>query len=569
MILILLNKRSYAIKKGYKDNKQRAVINSLTDQFDYDFEIKYFKDLKENNKYNIIIPMGAKVANRVLGTSNEKITKLRLNYYKSKKYDAHILPTFAPGYVFTKTDSLIDIQQDFERIELIGKDFPLEPEYYVFEDAKYCASCINTINNNKKYKLLTCDIEASGLDWKNDWITELGITHKENKSLIIPHKLLENKLVQQALKKLFSNQNKKFLWQNGKFDSKFLIYNYKYPVRQDEDTILQHYALDERQGTHNFTRLSQLYLNAKDYEAEFKALIPKGGSYADAPDDARREYLAKDTAYLWLLHKIFNSKMDKNDKYLYDTILKPTSNLLTKVEMNGIKIDQKHLKKLDIKMSAEIKELLSEIRKVTDNIGWTPEGYKERSGAKSIPEKFNPNSNQQSFDIIFNLLKLPKHNDRKSADATARDYWLNKVCEKGTNAYKLISKLSEFKKVKKLHSTYVKGLKKHIKAEGRVYTDFLLFGTVTGRLSSKSPNVQNVARRKDIKNLFTVDKGNVMVEVDFSQAELRVIAYLSDDENMKEVYQKGSDLHDEVAIDIFGEDFTSEQRTFCKSINFG
>jgi DNA polymerase-1 len=567
MILFLLNEKSYAVKKGNKD-KNLQVLEVLIEEFQIEnYAVKYFEDDDISEiEAKVIVTMGAEITEKILGREI-KIKKARLNYYHSEEYDAYILPTFAPGFIFQETDSFIDMQQDFERLKTIDEKFPLEPEMHVFEDPDYCAKCLRTLN--RKYPLLACDIETSGLDWQNNWITELGISHEENKSLIIPHELLETEKVQRELQILFSNQKTEFLWQNGKFDSKFLKYIYGLPVRQDRDTILQHYTLDERQGTHDFTRLSQLYLNAENYEEEFKKSIPKGGSYADAPDDKRRKYLAKDTAYLLLLNKLFDRKMSETDKYLYETVLLPASNFLTDIEMNGIKLDEQHLEKLDKRMKKQIKEMKADLRDYVRSIGWEPDGYIERSGSKTKPEKFNPNSYPQVFDVVFDLLELPKHNNRRSADVDARKYWLNKVCAEGSPQYKFVKKLSDFKGVKKLHSTNVAGFKKHIKEDGRVYTDFRLYGTVTGRLSSKSPNIQNIPRNKDIKNLFTAEEGNLLMEIDYSQAELRTIAYLSGDENMKAIYQKGSDLHDEVAKEFFGPDFTSEQRTFVKGINFG
>lgn len=487
MILFLLNNKSYAVEKGF-DDKNINVLKVLIDEYNIqDYKIKYFENDKINfDEADIIMPMGAKVTKKVL-LKDIGINKARLNYYYSDLFGAYILPTFAPGFIFKSTDSFIDIQKDFERIELVGTDVNYDPEYYTFLDPEYCAKCINNLNNN--YNRLVMDVETSGLEWQEDFITELGITHEGDKSLIIPHELLENKKVQTALDKLFKNEQIDFVWQNGKFDSKFLIYNYGFEVRQDEDTMLQHYTTDERRGTHDLTQLSQLFLNAEDYSAKFKAMIPKGGSYADAPAGPRREYLAKDTSYTDKLNKFFDTKMTEDNKYLYENVLIPISNMLTDVEMNGIKINQQHLKKLDKQMSEEIDELRNKLQYLAKQAGWTPKNYIERTDRNSKPDDFNPNSYPQTFDIMFNIFNVKKHEDRKSADADARKYWLNKVLEEGTLPYKFVETLSEFKKVKKIHSTNVDGFKKHIKPDGRVYTDFLLHGTVTGRLSSKNPNI--------------------------------------------------------------------------------
>lgn len=558
--------------------------------------IDELNDLVKTSNFKVIISLGAFASQYLLG-SDEPLKELRKRYYWSEEFGTWILPTYSPGAVFKKSSRFRRLKNDLEKINRLPKNYKefkdiISTEKYVYTDADYCTKNINWLNKNATK--LSMDIETTGFNWKKDDITELGITPSTGKSLIIPLEILRKANVRKALNKLFNNKDIVFLWQNGKFDCKFLWFQFGFNTRQDEDTMLQHYTIDEKRGTHSLTQLSQRYLNAYDYESDFKKLIPKGGNYGDAPDEARRKYLAHDTDYPFKINKVLYDIMDEDDLNVYKKVLIPASNMLMQVEMNGFGVDIEYLDKLDNELGQEVEDLRGKLQTIANDVGWSVPKYRKVTGRKSPKEEcpFNPNSYPQTFYIIFNLLGLPKHQNRTSADEDARMFWLKKILNKPgdgefetTEEYENSDKfkkwindkysnafiyyLQKFKKVKKHHSTYVVGFKKGVWDDGKMHSTFLLHGTETGRLSSRNPNLQNIPREKLYKDMFVPSEGNVLMEVDFSQAELRVLAYLSQDEFLKNVYIDDKDLHDEVAIELFGENFTKEQRVKSKTINFG
>src|SRR5699024_1881012 len=136
----------------------------------------------------------------------------------------------------------------------------------------------------------------------------------------------------------------------------------------------------------------------------------------------------------------------------------------------------------------------------------------------------------------------------------------------GTEFTELVLRL---RKNNKYRRTYVNGLRDAIEKDGRIHTTYNLHGTVTGRLSSSNPNLQNIPRDATIKNIFRATPGYVLTQADYSQAELRVLAVLSGDPWLQDVYKQGDDLHDRVAEQYWGKDFTSEDRVKAKAVNFG
>lgn len=542
-------------------------------------------------KPKVIVTLGNIPTQTILDTQ-KGITELQGRYYWSDKFNCWVVPTYNPAAIFHHEEWFFDLVEDIGKIKMLldgPDDLSLDTIYYVYDDPQEAIKALHVLE--KKYELFACDIETSGFNWKSDRITELGISYEIGKALIFPEKILLNHEFSIELKKFFANTTKRFIWHNGKFDCKFLAYQYGFEMRQDEDTMLQHYSIREHKGTHDLTQLSMKFLNAPNYEAEFKKTIPKGGSYADAPADKRREYLAYDADYTLRLHNIFNKIQDEHETFAYKNVMIPASNMLMDVEMHGFMVDIEYLNQMDKKYKKRIKELEQELQQIAKEVGWDAAEYKKATGRNSPADdaEYNPNSHYQTYYIVFKLLKIPKHKGRTSADEEARKYWL-KILQrpkqqetesdedyekrlepwlKKRYSNRFVHLYDKFKKDKKLHSTYIVGLKESVWENGRVHSTYLIHGTETGRLSSREPNLQNQPRNKEFKDIFIAPKGYKLMEADYSQAELRVLAVLSDDDFLKQVYMDGKDLHDEVSKEMFGPNFTDEQRVRAKAINFG
>lgn len=231
---------------------------------------------------------------------------------------------------------------------------------------------------------------------------------------------------------------------------------------------------------------------------------------------------------------------------VYHDVEKPLSPILAKCEYYGIKVDVKVLNDIAEKTHGKINELSALIF--------------EHAG-----KEFNINSPKQLAEVLFDDLKLPTKKKR----STAVD-----VLEGLAGVHPIVKPLLEYRKYQKLYSTYAVGLVKHIARDGRIHTQFNQHATQTGRLSSSNPNLQNISVRdeetKEIRRAFVASEGCVLLSIDYSQIELRVLSYLADEAKMMEAFNHNQDIHTETARDIFKENVvTPIMRRQAKSVNFG
>ncbi|MCM1195021.1 MAG: DNA polymerase, partial [Firmicutes bacterium] len=245
--------------------------------------------------------------------------------------------------------------------------------------------------------------------------------------------------------------------------------------------------------------------------------------------------------------KIASLKMDN----LYYNIELPLSDLLYRMEKEGVKVDEELLGKMSVEMRAELDELTLEIYKLAG-------------------EQFNINSPMQLSRVLFEKLNLP-HGKK-----THREYYTtnNDVLEKLVDKHPVITKILEHRKLAKLLNTYVDGLKPLLR-QGMVHTTYNQTLTSTGRLSSSDPNLQNIPIRnelgKEIRKLF-VSKYGKFVGADYSQIELRLLAAFSKDDNLLDCFRNGEDIHARVASELMGipaQMVNHDMRRMAKAVNFG
>lgn len=186
-------------------------------------------------------------------------------------------------------------------------------------------------------------------------------------------------------------------------------------------------------------------------------------------------------------------------------------------------------------------------------------------------QEFNINSPKQLGEVLFDKLMLPAPKKTKTGYSTNVD-----VMEKLRNKHPIVGLILEYRELAKLRSTYAEGLVREIAADGRIHTCYQMTVTATGRLSSTAPNLQNIPVRKELggefRKMFVAGEGNVLVDADYSQIELRLLAHISDDEDMKKAFLSGADIHRATASQVFGvpfEEVTELQRRRAKAVNFG
>ena len=444
---------------------------------------------------------------------------------------------------------------------------------------------IATVRKGAQGNLLACDIETRRIEWEDNKLLSLGFATDINTCYAIYNIPVigangegHSTAVWEALEGLFGDENITFIWHNGKFDCGRLKYLCNFDARIDEDTMLRHYcAINEKRGTHGLKDLGQLYLQApawddeldrikKDYCKQHKMRLCDF-MYDDIPTSVLIPYMQRDCIATYRLHCVFERLGRPEASFIYRKLIE-ASNVFMRVELNGVRLDMDYLEDLEFELEKELEGATKKLNEVSATI-WDPQQYSHDTGAKvKLTDEFNIKSPKQLKWMLQQVLGYPV----PSTDATTIDMLIDEV-DAGliTNprAKDFLQAIASVRKNSKYMDTYVQGMRECVCRDSRIRGTFNLHGTETGRLSSSSPNMQNVPRDKKIKNLLCATPGYKLVQMDYSQAELRVLALLSRDPYLVSVYVNGKDLHDAVATEMFGPNFDKEQRVMAKTINFG
>ena len=256
---------------------------------------------------------------------------------------------------------------------------------------------------------------------------------------------------------------------------------------------------------------------------------------------------------LWHLHPVLTEELEKcGMTKLFREIELPLCDVLYRMEKLGIDIDRNQLEQFGVMLSVRIAEC-------------------EKLIFSYSQEPFNINSTRQLGELLFDKLGLPPVKKSKTGYSTNAD-----VLEKLKNKHPIIPAIMDYRMLTKLKSTYADGLLKEIREDGRIHTTFQNLVTATGRLSSTEPNLQNIPVRTDlgaeIRKMFIPKPGCVLIDADYSQIELRVLAHIAQDENMCNAFRSGMDIHTVTASQVFAvpaSEVTSLQRRHAKAVNFG
>ncbi len=360
---------------------------------------------------------------------------------------------------------------------------------------------------------------------------------------------------------------------NGKFDVRYLVGKglldwdlvFANPFH---DSKLAMYVVHEdgveygagkkgEKGSHGLKPLTARYLGVR-YGGD--------GLYGARPGDANweamLEYAARDAVATHRLLVYALRRMDEHDLRLYD-FLRRVSVMVAWTEACGVVVDLETLRRLEEELSERRSEALERVRR-----------------ACGLP-KFNPRSTKQVARVLYELFNLPvpKHTDSGAPSTDAESLEILEAQADG-DALEFISALREYRAADKIISTYIEGWRKRLWADGRLHPSFHETGTVTGRLSSSGPNLQNVAKHSDLGKLLrravVAPPGHRIVEVDGSQMEVRVFAALSGDRVYTQALLSGEDVHAATARSIFGEEFDradpegrKRMRTWAKRVTFG
>ncbi|WP_374696579.1 DNA polymerase I [Spiroplasma endosymbiont of Polydrusus formosus] len=261
-------------------------------------------------------------------------------------------------------------------------------------------------------------------------------------------------------------------------------------------------------------------------------------------------FIGEKASYIHKLRPKIIELLKSNQQYdLYYNIELPTAFALARMEISGVKVDKHELIMQTVQIEKIVQELNDEINRLAQ-------------------KKINPNSPKQISELLYQDLELP---DRKKG-STAQE-----TLEEIKDNHSIIPKILDYRKYQKLYSTYLKGLKKYIFADGKVHTIYKQTLTNTGRLSSVEPNMQNISIRdeiqKKVRKIFVVSlSNNVLLSCDYSQIELRILAHMSKDQDLITAFNKNEDIHTNTAIKIFNltkDEITPNIRRSAKAVNFG
>ncbi|AJI45750.1 hypothetical protein FTDG_01158 [Francisella tularensis subsp. novicida GA99-3548] len=407
------------------------------------------------------------------------------------------------------------------------------------------------------------DTETDSLNTYEANLVGLSFCAKEGRAFYIPlqHRYLgvpqqlELGFVLDKLKRLFADSKKVKVAHNFKFDEKVLS---KYAIEINgkvDDTMIMAYVL-KSSGKHDMDSLSKEHLGIEPIAYTAIAGTGKQQQTLDQVDiEIVAKYAAEDADITFRLFNHFKALLEQ-DKVLYKLYCElemPLTIILNQMEKTGVKIDAAKLIQQSASLETSIKELESKCYNLAG-------------------QEFNLSSPVQLREILFEKMGLPPVKKTAKGQVSTSEEVLVQLAED----YEIAALIMKYRHLSKLKNTYTDKLPKMLDANGRVHTSYNQTGTVTGRLSSSDPNLQNIPIKspegRKIREAFIAENGYCIVAADYSQIELRIMAHLSKDKNLLKAFNQNLDIHSATAAEVLGisiDEVSSEQRRKAKAINFG
>ena len=532
-----------AMKKKVEENKEKIVFSKFlaTIKTDVpttiDFENLKVKEPNVEQLRNLFDELEFKtVTDRILKKNQKSQNKVEKQ-----------LDLFAD---FPSDGEEITENSSFETLKTIHHDYKL-----VDNEEEITRLCDFLMTK----EIVSLDTETTSTNAIEAELVGLSFSVEENKAYYIPippnsEKALE---IVNIFKPLYENEKILKVGQNIKYDLEVLA-NYGVTLSGKMfDTMIAHYVI-QPELYHNMDYLAEIYLKYKTIHIE-ELIGPKGKGQKNMRDlspEQIYEYAAEDADVTLKLKNILEKELKKYDvEHLFYDIEMPLMPVLASMEMNGVRLDTKSLQ--------ETSEVLTQRMKAIEDKIYQLAG-----------ESFNIASPKQVGEILFDKLKIVE----KAKKTKTGQYVTNEEVLQGLkHKHEIVENILEHRGLKKLLGTYIDALPSLINQRtGHIHTSFNQTITSTGRLSSSDPNLQNIPVRgedgKEIRKAFIPEPGCLFFSADYSQIELRVMAHLSDDENMIEAFREGYDIHAATAAKIYKEnidDVSRDQRTKAKRANFG
>ena len=423
----------------------------------------------------------------------------------------------------------LELNSIIKKLDLSGGENVKENED-IFKDFSYQVGDKNMINGDKVTVVL---------DFDGDNISSAAVGVGNNAVVLNEQDDIKELLEDDSIAKVMFDVKEAIVKLNGRIDIKNI----------SDDTAIAAYLVDPAKNEYTIEKLASEYFGTVIEKPEVKQL-----SLLDDVESDRSEYLAKCAVALGVLNDRIGDKIKENgQEKLYQEVELPLVTVLAHLEINGFLVDDNQLKEFADKLGEKIDALTNEIYMLAG-------------------EEFNINSPKQLGVILFEKLELKPVKKTKTGYATNAD-----VLEKLRDKHPIVNFIMEYRQLAKLKSTYCDGLTAVVNPNThRIHSVFTQTVTVTGRLSSTEPNLQNIPTRtelgREIRKMFVAKDGYVLVDADYSQIELRVLAHIANDETMINAFRNNEDIHAVTASQVLGiplEDVTKEQRSSAKAVNFG
>lgn len=549
---------------------------------------RLLEELKEAGVKKVL-SVGA-MAYSALMSSDKLLAPTKIRGRWRQAYGMDVLATIPPGFMFGKRENIDyfrDFAYDIEKFFTTDGKQP-DPHVQVWrpDTLKEADEAFEFL---AAQDFVSCDLETTGLSPIAHEILAAGfgaIEGTDGTTVVFDEALLGKKKVWRRIAQLLAS-DQETVFHNAKFDLQFFITGFtarglKYAPRNIHDTMMLHYTLDERPigrfSSHNLETLARVRYDAPDYGINVGKWLEQWAAAGELDRRSMRHelhvYLGLDAYYTArLFPDLWNEALRDDPKLLdlYEDLLMPGSLALAEIEHHGVKLNVKHFKEQAAELDKRIKPIQRRLQRKT--------GRKD----------FNPGSPQQVKEYIYDDLELPfgLHTDKDGkVYHTARRGGLQEgptaapvlksLAYRFPEHKKVIDDICEFRNLQKNVGTYVNGLLNRVDVDGRMRTSFRLAGTSTGRLSSSDPNLQNIPDAShtgiEIRAGFVAPRGYKLIEADYKQLEVRIAAWLSDDDQMREIFESGRDPHQEIAFSIYRkpkEQITHYMRWLAKNILFG
>ncbi len=400
------------------------------------------------------------------------------------------------------------------------------------------------------------DTETTGLDALSADIVGASFSWKSGEATYVPW----SDEAKAALRPVLEGGALPKGGQNMKYDAQVLLTHGIALSPLAFDTMLASYLLEPGRGTHNLDAMSLRHLGVRKIATE--ELIGRGKgqiTMAEVEEEEVARYAAEDADCTFRLVEFFRPQLVEQGLLgLFEEVEMPLVPVLVAMERAGVKLDAGFLRAMGAEMEEASTRLIAELHELAG-------------------EPFNVNSPKQLGPILFEKLEIQKGSRRRVRRTRTGAYATDAETLENFAAHPIVAKLLEHREITKLKSTYVDALPQMVHpGTGRIHSSFNQAVAATGRLSSNDPNLQNIPIRTEmgrrIRKAFVAEEGCLLLSADYSQIELRLMAHLSGDPALTDVYRRGGDVHVETAARMFHVEpakVTREQRGSAKAINFG